>query len=149
MWVGLVGAFDRKRERDLKGKQIWEKRTTLENKNDPSHQSLKILLHSFIPQPRTHKKWQFICLSSLWSFEVLCEEQRKCTIYDMSCLLPEKSDHCLPLSLWPSEMLLNFAEIVGFVKVVTLISLRGYMDLSKMFYVFLALCRTKPSRSWF
>ena len=22
MWVGLVGAFDRKRERDLKGKQI-------------------------------------------------------------------------------------------------------------------------------
>ena len=36
----------------------------------------------------------------------------------------------------------------GFVKVVKWISLSCYMDLSKLFYLYLALCQTKPSWIW-
>ena len=35
----------------------------------------------------------------------------------------------------------------GFVKIDTWISLGCYTDLSKLFYIFFALCKTKPSRS--
>ena len=47
------------------------------------------------------------------------------------------SDHCLVLSVAQSVLLLNFAQIVGFVKVDRLISLSCYMDLSKSIHVFL------------
>ena len=47
------------------------------------------------------------------------------------------SDHCLVLSVPQSVLLLNFAQIVGFVKVDRLISLSCYMDLSKSIHVFL------------
>ena len=41
------------------------------------------------------------------------------------------SDHCLVLSVAQSVLLLNFAQIVGFVKVVTWISLSCYIWISQ------------------
>ena len=43
----------------------------------------------------------------------------------------------LPWSLCPCVLLLNFAQVVGFVKVVTWILLSCYMDLSKLIFGFL------------
>ena len=48
------------------------------------------------------------------------------------------SNHCLGCqSVRQSLLILNCAEIVGFVKVVTWISLNCYLDLSKLIHVFL------------
>ena len=86
--------------------------------------------------------------------------------YIISVIIESQFDHCLALSL-----LLNFAPIVRFVKVVTWICQSCHMDLSKFLYgflwvvtwiclmcqsldlsklfdVFLTLCQTKPCWSF-
>ena len=74
------------------------------------------------------------------------------TVYPFSHIfIGPKSDQCLacpsvPESVSESLAWLIFSQIVGFVKVVWICQ-SCYMDLSRLFYAFLALGQRKPSRS--
>ena len=57
----------------------------------------------------------------------------------LQIIIGPKSDHCLALSVTESLLVLNFAQIVGFVKVVQLISLDCYTDLLQLLHRFLKM----------
>ena len=63
--------------------------------------------------------------------------------YIISVIIESQFDHCLALSL-----LLNFAPIVRFVKVVTWICQSCHMGLLKLLHVFLPLCQENQAEVW-
>ena len=100
---------------------------------------LQLIFHSFSPQYFMNKRWKKNTTTktdkkttgSYW-----CTFNHCIIINASNCFLQiiigPKSDHCLALSVTESLLVLNFAQIVGFVKVVQLISLGCYTDLSKL-----------------
>ena len=106
-------------------------------------QSLTCLVsHSVIPS----SCWDLVNVTMVaQDSHNLCKSHATSTCLSSCCQFwqPKCRHHFRPF--WEECFLLKFLH--GFVKIDTWISPSFYMDLSKLFYVFLTLYQSKPSRS--